>query len=169
MVTSNLMIARVVKAAAGGLMAIAVLGASSTAHADATCNTLVANLFARASCSECFLIAHHSTNFWVADPNEPADANSEFIGATLFTLSVSSNGHLTGAGSRLHSDRSTSAGQPFDMNQGESISYDFDANGKLTFDGIWGPFDPVCYFDTFMVFPGSTAIEVFSFDQAKFQ
>lgn len=102
----------------------------------------------------------HTTNFLVQDTT----TFNWFGGYTGVTLSLV-NGHLVGAGSRLHSDRFTDSTrtQPFDARQPEFISYDIDPNGKLTFDGAFGPFDPVCYFDKFMVVPGATAVEVLSF------
>lgn len=38
------------------------------------------------------------------------------------------------------------------------------ARGKVIFDGHWGPFDPVCFGDRFMIVVGSDSIETFSFD-----
>jgi hypothetical protein len=169
MATSNRMISRVVKALAGGAVGVALLGTGSTASADSTCNTLLANVTSRAQvCVNVggfgCIIAHHTTNFLTL--SSEGVAQTQFGGYTDAPLGLS-NGHIVGSGSRLHSDRFTGS-QPFDVNQGEAISYDWDPSGKLTMDGIYGPADPVCYFDTFMVIVGSGSVEVFSFEPSPF-
>jgi hypothetical protein len=161
MTTSNYTVSRAVKALAGGALCIAVLGTGSMASADSTCNTLLSTLRSElTNCPGC-VTAHHTTNFITVSGG--FITSPRFGGYTDFSLSLV-NGHIVGSGSRLHSDRSTSSGQPFDATQGEAISYDIDPSGKLTMDGQYGPFDPICYFDQFMLIPGAAVIEAFSFN-----
>jgi hypothetical protein len=154
----NRAISWVMKMLAGGTMSAVLLASGSTARADSTCNILLSNVRTTlTNCSECF-VTHHTTNFW------DSVSHVHFGGYTDAILDIV-NGHIVGSGTRLHSDQLTASGQPFDIHQGEAISYDIDPSGKLTMDGIYGPYDPVCYFDQFMVVSGSTAIEVFVFQQ----
>jgi len=136
---------------------IASIAFGTTAWADASCNNLLASArSSAASCvtAGCTLNVTHTTNF--------QQDTSIWGGFDETVLTLNNSGHLVGTGNRLHSDR-RSGSQPFDIHQPETLTYDFDPSGELTFDGIYGPADPVCYFDKFMVIPGSGSVEVFSF------
>lgn len=156
----NRMMSAVSKTLLGAAACVAIVGQGSTAHADASCNTLLANARAVAArCIGCVVMVKHATNFFTPPVTSPIDW---WIGYDSVGLSNSA-GHLVGTANRLF-DIDKAGNQPFDINQPAQLTYDIDPSGKLTFNTIFGPTDPVCYFDRFMVIVGSGSIETFSFD-----
>ena len=154
-------VSRIFAILVGSALCISTLGTVSAARADSTCNNLLNNIRSILSVNPLASASViHTTNFLV----QSTTTLNWFGGHTQVTLNLV-NGHLVGSDNRLHSDRFTDSTrtQPFDIHQPEFISYDIDPSGKLTLDGIYGPADPVCFFDKFMVVPGATAVEVFSF------
>ena len=147
-----------VKTAIATAVALAVTGSGSEARADASCNVLIAQLRAVQGNSR-YVAAHHITHFQIPATSGAPDW---WVGAAVgFLRSV--NGHMVGDGDRLFSNRVLNL-QPFDVNRPTPIHYDIDPAGKVTFDGVWGPLDPKCFANKFMILVGSTAIEAFVFD-----
>lgn len=147
---------RVSKLLLGAVLGAASIGSTGEAKADASCNVLLTTLRATFTPDfpEAFVRVHHTTNFL-----HPADPWTAYDTAILRLV----NGHLTGPATRLFSDARRGL-QPFNIQASQNMTHDIDPNGKITFDGVWGPFDPVCFGDRFMVFIGSDSIETFSFD-----
>ena len=147
---------RVSKLLLGATLGAVSIGSIGEAKADASCNVLLTKL--RSSFTpdfpEAFVRVFHTTNF--LSPAEPWTAYD----TALLRLA---DGHLTGSAIRLFSNAWRN-NQPFDIQASQRLTHDIDPNGKITFDGVWGPFDPICFEDRFMVYIGSDSIETFSFD-----
>lgn len=147
-----------VKTVLAAAMALAVTGSGSEARADASCNTLLTQL-RTAKDSSLNIIVHHMTNFQVS---RTSGAPDWWAGSTVAVLRLV-DGHLVGDGNRLFSNRVLNL-QPFDINRPTPLHYDIDPAGHMTFDGVWGPFEPQCFGDKFMIIVGSGSIEAFMFD-----
>jgi hypothetical protein len=94
-------------------------------------------------------------------------------GWTQTSLRKSQNGHLVGTGSRLISSRLINIGgegfgqsQPFNIKAPDPISYDIDPQGKITFQGQYGPYQMTCLDNKFAIVNSGDSIETFTFSKS---
>lgn len=140
---------------------------SFEARADVSCNSLLSDLNQHLQFPPNEVAVLHMTNY---------QANQQWWGGYTETrLRRSQNGHLVGEGSRLISSRSIDLGgggpfggqsQPFSVRNPDPISYDINPQGKITFQGQYGPYEMTCLGNKFVIVNTGDSIETFTFTKS---
>ena len=134
---------------------------------DTSCNALLSDLSQHLQTSLGEVTVLHMTNY---------QAQEQWWGGwTQTRLRRSQNGHLVGTGSRLISSRSIDLGgggpfggqsQPFSVRSPDPMSYDIDPQGKITFQGQYGPYQMTCLDNKFAIVNSGDSIETFTFSKS---
>ena len=116
------------------------------ARADRSCNALFARLRAvgQPSLDGNFVHVLWTTNYFLPSPDH------RFMGATSLVMNTQPNGDMTASGTR-HLLYTTL----------EPISLRIRNDGKMIFNELYGPYDPVCNGDRFALVNTGDSIEVF--------
>jgi hypothetical protein len=134
---------------------------------DPSCKKLMSNLDNMYN-----IQMRHMTNY---------EANNQSWGGYTTVSLAEKNGLLVGSGNRLISTRirvldqtppppggffGNSTLQPFDVKQPDPMSYSIDTHtGKITFQGVYGPYSMTCASDKFAIVNTGDSIETFVFWQ----
>jgi hypothetical protein len=125
-----------------------------TARADASCNTLFARLRAAGQPSPYANYVHvlWTTNYFVPSRNQ------RFMGTTDLALRTQANGDMTATGTRMLQNVAFNEGL---YTSYESVGIRIRSDGRMIFNEQYGPYDPICTGDRFVVVHSGDSIEVF--------
>ena len=147
-------------------LCITLLGSTSDASANATCNKLIADIQSKLSAcgntSNCVALTQDTKNERVGNISRPLAGRY-----TLLTMRAGT-GSLDGTGNTLFSDRFADAAhmQPFDFRQPSlgifTILFTGPNAGRVSLNN-GATLDPVCFFDVFMVVATPFSVDVLTF------